>query len=102
MDIEIQGNADDAMTEHVTARLGAAVDQHAERVGAVTVKLSDVNGPKGGVDQSCKVTVQLKPRGSIIVEETAEDMYGAVSQAADRVKHAVGREVERRKDRKRE
>ena len=100
MEIEIQGNTSDALGEHVTARLEAAVDQHAWRVGAVHVRLSDLNGPKGGVDQSCKVTVQLKPTGSIIVEETSQDMYSAVSLAADRVKQAVGRAMERRKDRK--
>jgi ribosomal subunit interface protein len=100
LQIEIQGNTSGEMNEHVTARLEAAVDQHADRVGAVHVRLADINGPKGGVDQSCKVTVQLKPTGSIIVEETSEDMYSAVSLAADRVKQAVGREMERRKDRK--
>ena len=102
MEIEIQGNTSNALDEHVTARLEAAVNQFAGRVGSVHVRLSDINGPKGGVDQSCKVTVQLKPTGNIIVEETSEDMYSAVSFAADRVKQAVGREIERRKDRKRE
>jgi ribosomal subunit interface protein len=102
LDIDIQGTTNNELNEHVAARLEAAVNQHADRVGAVTVRLADVNGPKGGVDQSCKVTVQLKPTGSIIVEETSEDMYSAVSQAADRVKQAVGREIDRRKDRKRE
>src|SRR5687767_304140 len=101
LQIEIQGHTDERLSDHVTARLEAAVNQHADRVGRVTVRLTDVNGPKGGVDQTCKVTVQLARGGSIIVEETAKEMFTAVSQAADRIKHAVGREVGRRKDRKR-
>jgi ribosomal subunit interface protein len=100
VDIDIQGQTDAELEQHVTDRLTAALDQHAARVAGVAARLEDINGPKGGVDKSCKVTVQFRGGGNIIVEETSEDMYSAVSQAADRVKNAVGREMERRKDRR--
>jgi ribosome-associated translation inhibitor RaiA len=52
------------------------------------------------VDKHFRVTVQILDGGSVLVEETADDAYAAANRAADRIKQAVGREIDRRKERK--
>ena len=75
----------------------AALDQHQSCVGRVEVKLKDINGPRGGVDKMCDVVVNLLPRGEVRVSKSDLDLYAAISFAADAVKNATGREVDKRK-----
>ncbi len=85
----------DALDAHITDRFKAALDQLDHMVHEITVRLEDVNGPKGGVNKRCHATVHLRAGGTVVVEETQPDMYAAVSLAADRVKNVVGRKVEK-------
>lgn len=101
MEFKIHGHnleITEALASHVEDRFYAALSQHDDRVGEIAVTLSDENGPKGGVDMKCHAVVHLKPRGTLVIEELKDDMYAAVSLAADRAKHAVSRELERRRE----
>jgi putative sigma-54 modulation protein len=99
MKIEISGTSSEALLKHVRERLTAALNQYRWRVASVDVRLDDVNGPRGGVDQRCQVQVRLRPKGNVLVTELSDDLYLAVSHAADRVRNTVGRSLERRKHR---
>lgn len=83
--------------EHIQQRLVAALDQHADRIRAVSVKLSDLNGPRGGVDQLCKVSVQLNNGKMLHHERKGLDLYSNISLIADKVKRRVGRQIARLK-----
>lgn len=101
MDIEVVGRnlrVGDDLNTHAQDRLAAALGQHSANIRAVRVHLEDINGPRGGLDKRCQVRVQLKPTGDVIVEELSADAFAATSLAADRVKVAVTRALERRRD----
>jgi ribosome hibernation promoting factor len=84
----------EAIELHVRDRLTAALDQHISHVRAVAITVRDENGPRGGVDKSCQVQVDLDlHRGPVLVKKLHEDVYLAVTEAADAVKRAVGRLV---------
>ena len=76
-------------------RLYFALGRFASRVGSLTVRLSDVNGPRGGRDQRCAIAVRLTGlKRLIVVEELDVDVAAAIARAADRVARAVGRGVQ--------
>lgn len=79
-----------SIREHVRDRLTAALDQHASRVRRVTVLLEDVNGPRGGEDQLCRVAVELNDGQTLHHEPRGFDLYANVSLVADKVKRRVG------------
>src|SRR4051812_25137101 len=83
----------DAIREHVLRRMESALDQYHDRVGRVWVRLRDSNGVRGGRDLQCTVDVQLARGRKVMIREMSEDLYSAVSHAADRVKVAVGRQL---------
>jgi putative sigma-54 modulation protein len=87
----------EAISSHVQNRFQSALDSHERQVGDVTVRLADVNGPKGGVDMRCHATIHLRPGDTVVVEETEEDLYAAISVAADRAKHVVTQRLEKRR-----
>jgi ribosome-associated translation inhibitor RaiA len=87
-----------AMERHLEKRVRAALGRSATRVASVTLALVDVNGPRGGEDLRCSVTVELVPRGSLRAEATSSDISSAVGRALARVRRGLrgGAKPERR------
>jgi hypothetical protein len=76
-------------------RLSFAVGRFAGRVRSLTVRLSDVNGPRGGRDKHCAIAVRLAgSRRLIVIEELDADVAAAIARAADRAARAVARAVQ--------
>jgi len=89
-----------SISEHVRNRIHAALNQHADRVRDVRVQLSDINGPRGGRDQQCRVAVRLS-NGELLVHERLDyDLYANVSLLADTIKRRVGDYVARMRSRR--
>ena len=75
-------------------RLRCALDRFASRVRSLTVRLSDVNGPRGGRDQRCAIAVRLAgPKRLIVVEDLDAELPAAIARAAERAARAVARAV---------
>ena len=86
-----------ALLAHVESRLRFAWSRFGQRIRHATVRLTDLNGRRGGVDKQCKVTVTLSPSVKVMVEATDADLHSAIDRAADRVERSVTRELERRR-----
>ena len=86
---------DDAGREHIRTRLGRALSKHAQHIERTTVRLLDVNGPRGGVDTVCRIKVVLTGLASVVVEERGATALEAFDLAANGVPRAVGRALER-------
>lgn len=94
VDVHAQGFAlTPALSEHTERRLRFALKHAADQVQNVTVRLADVNGPRGGVDKRCSVHVVLAGLPDIVTEDTEADMYIAINRAVDRVGRTVLRRV---------
>ena len=94
----------DALTqpirEHIQERLGAALDQHASRVSRINVVLEDENGPRGGIDQVCRVAVKLSNGMTLHHVRRGMDLYANISLVADTVKRRVGRKIAHLRDKR--
>lgn len=104
MNIEVRFlglESSDALREHVQRRVHFQIGRFGEEVSSVLVRIADVNGPKGGVDKRCKVTVRGPRLGSATLDELSGDTYAAVDVALDRVAQSVARELQRLRTTKR-
>lgn len=81
-----------AYTEH---RLATALGWARDHMRKLAVSLSDINGPRGGVDKRCKIQVQLAGGREIIIDDVEADLYAAIDRAADRADRAVVKQVGR-------
>lgn len=88
----------EALAVHVERRLRFALGRFGRRVSHVAVTVADLNGPRGGIDQLCRIIVDLTPRGKVVVEVRDTEAVIAVARAAERIGRAVARELERRRD----
>jgi hypothetical protein len=62
-----------------------------ERVSRAEVKLSDVNGPRGGIDRRCQVRLQTAAAGTVIVASVAGDWRTALDDALARASRHLTR-----------
>jgi len=86
-----------AMRRHTERRLRFALGRFGTRLDRVTVRLFDVNGPRGGTDKWCRISVGLPATATVVVEDGDSDLYAAIDRAAERVGRMVGRRVQRRR-----
>jgi putative sigma-54 modulation protein len=99
MQIEVRGQSlavSPALSSYADRRFTTALGRFSRRIMLVTVRLTDDNGRRGGVDKRCHVEVTIPRRPVLLVEERHADVYTAIDFAADRVATAVSRELERR------
>ncbi|HJV83927.1 MAG TPA: HPF/RaiA family ribosome-associated protein [Noviherbaspirillum sp.] len=95
VDVRAQGfELTNALMEHTERRLRFALKHATDQVRQVTVRLADINGPRGGIDKRCSVHLVLDGLPDIVAEDTEADMYVAINRAVDR----VGRTALRRMD----
>jgi putative sigma-54 modulation protein len=100
MNLQIQANdfaLTDGLRQHVATRLACALNHGQEVVTRVVVRLSDVNGPRGGEDKCCSIEVRLKGAPALLVEDTQSDLYVAVDRAAGRIGRTLDRHLARRR-----
>ena len=81
----------------VERRLAFALSRLGGRVRRVSVLLTDVNGPRGGVDTTCRIVARIVPKGELRVEVTDVGIEAAVSRAAERISRRVSTELARRR-----
>ncbi len=91
----------EALKQHVDSHLVDPISRFFDSEAAeLEIHLRDNNGPKGGRDKECSVTMRI-PRGQAVhVTEVSEDIYKSIDLARDRLETAVRRQVERSQDRR--
>lgn len=85
----------DYVQRHLVEHIRRYVDDEASELD---VSLVDVNGPKGGVDKECRVTVRIPGLAPVHVTEAAETLHQAVDVSRDRLERAIKRLLERRRE----
>jgi ribosome-associated translation inhibitor RaiA len=77
--------------------LGMMLGKYATSLERVSVRVEDVNGPRGGVDQLCRIKVALSGLPSVVFESQAASLQDAINSALTGVERAVRRRVRRRR-----
>ena len=83
------------LRQHIDRRVGQALNRFEQHVGSVQVALTDVNGPKGGLDKVCRLTVVVAGCDQIAVTEYGSNLFRIVDRVADRVKQRVSSVIEK-------
>ncbi len=104
MQIDIQARSfvmTEAIRSHSSRRLRFALSSYSDRIQRVVVRLSDINGPRGGADKRCHLQVVLSGLPDVVVEDIEADLYLAIDRAADRAGRTLRRRLARQRDRAR-
>jgi ribosomal subunit interface protein len=99
MQIDIQTRNFDltnALNNYAERRLRFALTWADDRIQRIIVRLSDINGPRGGEDKRCQLQVVLAGLPDVVVEDTEASLYFAIDRAADRAGRTVMRKLNRK------
>lgn len=77
-------------------KLQGLLSHWAHRIGKVVVRLTDLNGPKGGVDKACAIFLEIPRQAPIRVSAVAGDYVSALDLALRRTGRAATRALKLR------
>ena len=98
MQIDIQAHdfsLTDALRNHAERRLRFALTCCDEHIQRIVMRLSDINGPRGGVDKRCHLQVVLAGLPDVVIEDIETGLYVAIDRATDRAGRTVVRKIDR-------
>ena len=87
---------DDAQAD-IRRKLGMKLGKFATSIERISVRVTDMNGPRGGVDQVCSVKVVLSGLPSVVIERRHAALHAAFDDALHAMERAVRRSVRRRR-----
>jgi putative sigma-54 modulation protein len=90
------------LREHVERRIHFALDRASQYVRKVSIRLTDVNGPRGGEDKRCRIQVTVAGAPDLLIEDTEPDLYVAIDRAADRSGRTLARLLARLREHRHE
>lgn len=99
MQIDIQTqkfSLTNALQSYAKRRLNFALANKSEYINRVIMRLSDINGPRGGTDKRCRLQVRLSGLPDVFVEDIETDMYTSIDRACDRISRTVTRKINRK------
>jgi putative sigma-54 modulation protein len=79
----------DELRDLVTTRIQFALDTFKDRIEDASVYLMDLNGPRGGIDKLCQVSVRAHGVAEVVVRDTGATVGSALNRAARRAKYRV-------------
>ena len=104
MQIEIQARGftlTQAIRGYIERRLRFALSARYTQINRVRVRLSDINGPRGGCDKRCSIQIMLPGQTPVLIEDTESNLYVAIDRAADRTRRTLTRRLSRQRDKDR-
>ena len=81
------------LREFVTKRLSFVLRPFEHQVRRVRVRLSDLNGPRRGVDTECLLAVELNDGRRVLTTARTAVPFAAVCEAASRMRESLRREL---------
>jgi ribosome-associated translation inhibitor RaiA len=79
------------LRDYAGRRLSFALRRFQHHLHHVRLRVTDVNGPRHGVDARCSITAQLTSGKRVFVEATTAWPFRSVSQAASRLAESIRR-----------
>ncbi len=86
----------ESLARDIERRLRVVLSRFGRRISHVTIRFSDVNGERGGVDKLCRVEARVWGRLPLAAEGISDDLRTAAVCAVDRIGRVVERALGRR------
>lgn len=84
---------DAADRDYLRRKLGRGLGKFDGSIERVSVRIEDVNGPRGGVDMRCRIKVVLKGLPSVVIDQQHSSLQAAMDRAVARTRTAVQRNL---------
>lgn len=90
----VPGSAD--IIGQIDHRLSFFLSRMNHEIESIDVTLSDINGPKAGVDKQCKVIIKPVGLKKLVITEKRDSFGQAVDTAISRASQSLARKLKRK------
>ena len=99
--IRSMGSAlDEVHRDYLRRKLLRMLEKFGSAIERTSIRLEDVNGPRGGIDKRCQVKIVLRGLPSVYVDERDSSVQVAMDRALARANHAARQALQRRRKRR--
>ena len=84
----------DALHSHAERRMRFALTRGDDHIRRMVMRLSVINGPRGGAVMRCHLQVMMARLPDVLVEDIQADVYLAIDRATDRAGRTVVRKID--------
>ncbi len=96
--LRLQGVAlEDKTRDRIRTKVRTRFAKFSAAIERISVRVEDVNGPRGGVDQLCRIKVVLSRFPSVVLERRGTTLEESVDGAIDGAVRTVRRQLQRRR-----
>ena len=81
----------------IRKKLNRKLGKFANAIERVSVRVKDINGPRGGIDQVCRIKVVLSNLSSVVFEAQDASLDVVIDSALTGTERAVRRSLQRRR-----
>ena len=85
------------LRQHVEELIVSSLGRTADHVKRVYVRLSNINGTDGGADKRCHLHLAVPDMADVVIQNTQDNLYDAISLASARARTALNRKLYRQK-----
>lgn len=87
---------DPEVENYILRRCAFAFSRMQHAIERTSVTMTDVNGPKGGIDKQCRIVIKPEAMSPIVVSEQQSTLKLAVDRAIARASRSLARQLKRR------
>lgn len=96
IDVRLRGiEHPESLRDHATRRIHLQLSRFGPELSEVIVRISDLNGPRGGLDKHCRITLRGRRFRELILDEVSDDPRLVMEAALDRIARLLARELAR-------
>jgi len=77
---------DQSIQDYIYRKLAFSLDRFEQVLSSLTIRLKDLNGPRGGKDKECQISASLPHSRSLVIVDQDSDLHTAIDRAVDRFK----------------
>ena len=81
---------------YIEHKISLTFSRSKHKIEEAKIILSDINGPKGGIDKQCQIILTLARSKPIVVSETQENFHQAIGRCFYRASQCLNRKLKRR------
>lgn len=87
-----------ALRQWASERVAFVFRRHAASAPRATVQLSDLNGPRGGIDKECVLEINTAGTGPLVIRAVADNWHAALNRALARASLLLKKLMRRNRD----
>ena len=101
MQVELKAHSTDladSLRGYIERRLNLNAGRFFDQVIRIRVRISGLNGPRGGTRTSCRISIEVKSLGKMVVQESDLDAHTAIDRASTRLGRLLSQRIARAED----